>query len=94
MPLTLGRDTIVEALSIIRRGGPLGLTLAEFAARWPTRLPAGKARKTLRGVGQVTGALVHSGLAQRSSAGRRPRFTVTAAGQAFLDDAARAGAAR
>ena len=83
--IALARDTILEALAILRRGGSYGLTVGEFAARWPTRLKT--PRKTLAGVGQVTGALVRYGLAQRSSGSRRARFSVTAAGEAFLADA-------
>jgi hypothetical protein len=92
--IALRRDTTLEALTIIRRGGVYGVTLAEFASRWPSVLPPGKARRTLRGVGQVTGALVGARLVQRSSAGRSARFTLTAAGETFLTEvAARLGRA-
>ena len=79
------RDTILEALAIIRRGGSFGMPLVEFANRWPSRLK--EARKTLAGVGQVTGWLVRYGYVQRSSGHRRARFTLTAAGEAFLAEA-------
>ena len=86
----MSTDTIVNALLIVRRGGQIGVPLVEFANHWPSVLPAGKARRSLAGVGKVTGTLVRLGLVRRSSPGRRARFSLTPAGQAFLDETARA----
>jgi hypothetical protein len=79
-------DTILEALRIVRAGGVDGPTLSEFARKWPSRLGPGVARRTLRGVGQVTGYLVTSGLVQRRGARSFARFTLTPAGERFLAD--------
>lgn len=86
IPLT--RETILEALRVVRAGGADGPTLAEFARKWPSRLGPGVPRKTLRGVGQVTGYLVTAGLLQRAGRRSMPRFTLTPAGERFLADAA------
>jgi hypothetical protein len=81
MPMSEG--TIRDALLIVRSGRDVGISLSEFAGRWPQL--TGKPRRTLRGVGQVMGALVRSGLVERSSPGRRARFSLTSSGAQFLD---------
>jgi|HubBroStandDraft_2_1064218.scaffolds.fasta_scaffold00001_96 hypothetical protein len=82
------RDTILEALRIVRAGGADGPTLAEFARKWPSTLGAGVERRTLSGVGKVTGYLVRHGLLQRAGRRSMARFTLTPAGERFLADAA------
>jgi len=86
MPPT--RETVLEALRIVRAGGAYGPTLAEFARKWPSRLGAGVERKTLAGVGKVTGFLVRNGLLCRAGRRSMARFTLTAAGERFMADAA------
>ena len=78
--------TIIEALRIVGSGGYLGLPLAEFAAKWPGKLPRGVKRRSLAPMGQFLGQLVTRGYLRRSGSRRMPRFTLTRAGDAMLAD--------
>ncbi len=71
-------------MRIVRSGGDLGILLAEFAAKWPTKLRKGQTRKSLAPIGQFLGVLVNDGLVGRSTFGRWARFTVTRAGERLL----------
>lgn len=79
------QSTIVAALAIVRAGGAEGLSLAAFAARWPSSLPKGRQRRTLASVAQLLGGLVRAGLVARTALGPHGRFTLTRAGEEMLE---------
>ena len=77
------RDTVARVLKLVDQAGPNGIDLGGFAAKWPTRLPKGRDRKTNAPIGRFLGDLVRSGLLVKDILGQ---YTVTKAGRVTLAD--------
>jgi len=76
------RDTVARALKLVGTGGKDGLSVAAFAARWPTRKAKKDGpRKATGPIGQFLSYLATEGLLTRDILGQ---YTVTGAGLAVL----------